>query len=103
LAPLHSIHFGQQLVDQPFSCLVTGVTSAARSQRIHFIEKQDAGVRSTCPCEQLPHRPLALTHVFIQQLRAFDGDEVGAGFCCCGFGHQGFAATRGAVEEDAGG
>lgn len=51
----------------PFRGLI-GVHGSSRRERVHLVEKEHTRRRRPRAREQLPHRPLALAHEFVQQL-----------------------------------
>jgi hypothetical protein len=62
----------------PFGGLVA-VGRAAGRERVQLVEEQHAGVRRPGAAEQLPHRPLRLADVLVEQLRALRQQEAGSG------------------------
>lgn len=69
-------------------------------QRIDFIEEDDARTAGSSPLEYVPDRSFGLSHVFGEQLRAFDADEVEFRFSCYRLSHHGLAAAGRTVKHD---
>jgi hypothetical protein len=49
---------------------LVGVGPSPGCQGVQLVKEQDAWVGGTCARKQLPHRPLTLTHILVQQLWA---------------------------------
>lgn len=70
-------------------------------ESIELIKEEDAWVCGACARKQLPHCPLALPDILIQQLRPLYRDEIRARFRCDRLGNKRFAAAGRTEKEDA--
>lgn len=83
----------------PLSSMISIRASALWCQRIQLIKEHHAGLGTARSEEQRPNRALTLAHELVQQLRAFDRNEISAAVCSSRLGHQRFAAPWGTEQQ----
>ena len=71
------------------------------TEGIQLIKEHDARRARLGACKQLAHRPLALSHKLVHQLRALDGDEVGIAAVCQSLGKKRLTTPRGPIQQNA--
>ena len=115
---LHPVDLGQQLRDDGRLHVGADAGAPGAEERIHLVEEDDDGDTFLRllpgPLEDQADLALGLAHVFVQQFRALDVEEIAADvgvprhlghFLGQGVGHrlgdEGLAAAGRAVEEDA--
>mmetsp|Transcript_27468 Transcript_27468/g.69318 ORF Transcript_27468/g.69318 Transcript_27468/m.69318 type:complete len:314 (-) Transcript_27468:1522-2463(-) len=102
-ARCRAIHFSKQLAHHsvhhpPRVCPLPPVWG----KRIQLVKKHHAGGCLCGPLEHLPHIPLALSDVHVDQLRSFDREERKATLGGHRLGKQRLAGTRGAKQKHPG-
>ncbi|ROW03727.1 hypothetical protein VMCG_05473 [Cytospora schulzeri] len=97
-----AVELGEEGVDDAGRGVGEGVVALGH-EGVHLVEEEDARRAALGPREELPHRPLRLAHVLVEQLGPLDGDEVGLGLVGHGLGHERLSATGGSPQEDSGG
>src|SRR4051794_12660705 len=117
LEPLDAVDLTEQLRDDGVLDVARHSRPAGTEDRVHLVEEDDDGSAFTRlltgALEHQPDVPLGLADVLVEQLGAFDVEEVGAPLALAGLGDllrervgdrlgdQRLSAARRAVEQDA--
>ena len=97
-----SIHFGEEGRHHGIGHVGCG-SSSHRCQCVDLVEEDDRGGCGPGPGEHLPHTPLRLTHVLVEQLRSLDREKRSTCLVGEGANDKCLAGAWRSVEKDASG
>jgi hypothetical protein len=97
----HTVELGEQLrYNTVHDTAAITLVSTLRCHRVQFIEEHNARPSVTGSLEDTPDVGFRFTNVHVEQLWALDTEEVERELCSDGLCEEGFASSRGSVEED---
>ncbi len=101
-ATAHAVELSEELADDAVhDAPAVALVAALGRDAVELVEEDDAGAGVARALEDAADVGFRLADVHVEQLGAFDAEEVEAEFGGDGFGEEGFAGAGGAVEEDA--